>query len=137
MSAYAGNLSGALIEIHIVGLVGVGAGTGSRHRDVDRVINRDQVMDEATGKGPVSAVAGAVAAACDQVGADRTVVGPQANRGGGYVPAFRRVAVSALSAYPGDLSGALIEMNSIRLIGAFHMSTDYAAIDTRGESGRL
>src|SRR4029077_16324147 len=34
----AGYLNGTLIDIHIVRLVGMGAGIGPRHRDIDRMI---------------------------------------------------------------------------------------------------
>src|SRR5271166_5451825 len=111
-----GLLNAGLIEIDVVALVSAGCGIGSRHRDIDRVIQRDRLMDEAAGKGSVSAVAGAVAAAHDHVGADRPVARPLAG-GSGYVPADCRVAVPALSAYAGDLSGALIEVHIVRLAG--------------------
>src|SRR5882672_771055 len=66
-------LKGRLIEIHIISLVGGGTGIGSRHRDIDRVIQRERLMDKAPGKGTVAAVSGAVAAGRDDAGTDTAV----------------------------------------------------------------
>jgi hypothetical protein len=112
-----GHLKGGLIEIHGVRLVGMGAGVGSRYRDVDRLIERERHMGDAPEEGSVPAIAGVVAAGRDYVRADPTVAGALARPGDGHVPTDRRVAVPAMAADTGDLSGALIEMNRIRLMG--------------------
>ncbi len=51
--------------MHVVGLGGVRTGIVSRHRDVDRVIQHERCVDEASVSVAVSAVAGMAAAALD------------------------------------------------------------------------
>jgi hypothetical protein len=57
----AGHLNGALIDIHIVHLVSVGTGIVSRHRDVDRIVQDERCVRDASMKEAVAAIAGLVA----------------------------------------------------------------------------
>ena len=56
---------------HIVGLMGVGARIVSRHRNVDRGIDRDRSMHHRSEEGAIATIAGAVATGVDRARADR------------------------------------------------------------------
>src|SRR3977135_1289151 len=58
VAADTGHLKSGLIEFHIVPLIGVGAGIVSRHRDVDRVVQREGRVNEAAIKVSIAAAAG-------------------------------------------------------------------------------
>src|SRR5882672_7981008 len=75
VAADTGHLKCGLIELHIVRLIGVGTGIVSRHRDVDRVVQREGRVNEAAIKVSIAAVAGVVIPARDRTGADPAVVG--------------------------------------------------------------
>ena len=57
----AGHLNGALIDIHIVHLVGVGTGIVSCHHDFDRIVQDERCVRDASMKEAVAAIAGLVA----------------------------------------------------------------------------
>src|SRR4029077_13795796 len=57
----AGHLNGTLIDIHIVHLVSVGTGIVSRHHDVDRIVQDERCVRDASMKEAVAAIAGLVA----------------------------------------------------------------------------
>ena len=59
------HLKGALIDIHIVQLVSVGTGITSRYRDVDRIVQDERRVRDASVKEAVAAVPGVVASARD------------------------------------------------------------------------
>src|SRR3954454_2414474 len=62
VTADAGNLGRALIEVHVVGLVSIGCGIGTGDRNVDRGVDRDIEVDEAAGEMAVAADACTVVA---------------------------------------------------------------------------
>src|SRR6266704_6887134 len=109
VAADTGHLKSGLIELHIVRLIGVGAGIVSRHRDVDRVVQREGGVNEAAIKVSIAAVAGVVIPARDCTGADPAVIGPVAGSDDGVgrrasppkdrrVAANRRIAIPAITA---------------------------------------
>ena len=60
VAADAGHLMRGLIDHHVVGLLGVGTGIVSGHRDVDRIVKREGRVNEAAIGVSVATVAGAV-----------------------------------------------------------------------------
>ncbi len=60
VSADAGDLDRALIDMHVVDLICLGRRVGTGDRDVDRSIDRDADVDQAAGKMAAAAIAGAV-----------------------------------------------------------------------------
>src|SRR5882724_7026751 len=127
VTADTGHLKCGLIELHIVRLIGVGTGIVSRHRDVDRVVQREGRVNEAAIKVSIAAVAGVVIPARDCTGADPAVVGPVAGSDYGVGrrasppkdrrrAADRRVAVPATTAPAPKLAGTLMEFNRVRLM---------------------
>ena len=106
----------------------MGTGIVSRHRDVDRVVQREGRVNEAAIKVSIAAVAGVVIPARDCTGADPAVVGRVAGSDdriggaasppkGGHISANRRIAVPATTATAGKLAGTLMELNRVRLMG--------------------
>ena len=128
VAADTGHLKSGLIELHIVRLVGVGTGIVSRHRDVDRVVQREGRVNEAAIKVSIAAVAGVVIPARDCTGVDPAVVGRVAGTddrvvGAASLPkdrrvaANRRIAIPAIAAPTRKLAGTLMELSRVRLMG--------------------
>src|SRR5882672_9574097 len=115
VSPDAGHLKGRLIQMHVVCLVGMSAGTISRHRDVDWAIHRERCVDEASIRVTVSAIAGLAAAAVYQRRLYPAVGGSGSRPERGHVAAACRIAVSAIAADTGNLDGRLIDLNRIGL----------------------
>src|ERR1700743_781621 len=107
------DLGTALIELDVVGLVRIGAGVDAGDGDVDRRVDGDVEVDHAAREMTVAAVAGAVRACRDHVGAD------QAEDGGGEpgIAADRDIAVAAVAADAGHLERGLVEVGVVGLIG--------------------
>ena len=78
VAADTGHLKSGLIELHIVLRIGLGTGIVSRHRDVDRVVQREGRVNEAAIKVSIAAVAGVVIPARDHIGASSALVGREA-----------------------------------------------------------
>ena len=112
VAADPGHLDRALIELDVVGLVSVGCRIVTGDGNVDRGVDRHVDVDHASCEMAVAAVAGAVVAGRDDVGAD------QIEKGGENVRASARrgIAVPAVAADAGHLNGGLIEHNIICLI---------------------
>src|SRR5262245_56480032 len=60
IAAKAGHLKYELNELHVVRLIGMDTGIGSRHGDIDRVEQRVSCVDDASVKETISAVTGLV-----------------------------------------------------------------------------
>src|SRR5712691_11282209 len=123
VAADTGHLKCGLIELHIVRLIGVGTGIVSRHRDVDRVVQREGRVNEAAIKVSIAAVAGVVIPGRDCTGADPAVVGSDDGVGrrasapkDRRVSANRRIAIPAITAPARKLAGTLMEFNRVRLM---------------------
>ena len=112
VTADAGNLGRALIEVHVVGLVSIGCGIGTGDRNVDRRVDRDIEIDEAAGEMAVAADACTVVACRYDVRTDQSLN----ERGQPRVTADRDIAVAATPADAGHLKGGLIEFHIVRLV---------------------
>ena len=58
--AHSGDLDRALIDVHVVDLICLGGRVRTGNGNVDRSIDRDADVDQATGKMTAAAIAGAV-----------------------------------------------------------------------------
>jgi hypothetical protein len=105
-----GHLKSRLIEYHIVCLISMGTGIVSRHGNIDWIIQCKRCVNDAAIEVSISAVAGVVSAACDQIGANPVVVGRvasldnrvvgRASREDRHASAARRIVVAAMTAPP-------------------------------------
>ena len=111
-----GHLKSGLIEYHIVCLIGMGVGIVSSHCNIDRIIQYERCVNDAAIEVSISAVAGVVSTACDQIGVNPVVVG-RASREDRHASAARRIIVAAMTAPTGCLGCALEELHCIRLMG--------------------
>src|SRR5262249_14180036 len=130
MAADARHLECGLIEHDVVRLIRLRVRMISRHRNIDRIVERDGGVNEASVKISVSAIAGMVVSGRDGIGADQAMAGGIARAvactsggmAGAAVPidrcisTDRRIAATAASAHPGDLHRTLMELSRARLI---------------------
>jgi hypothetical protein len=98
----AGHLKRGLIEHHTVRLIGVGTGIVSRHRNVDRGIDRDRSMHHCSEEGAIATIAGAVVTAGDRVRAED----PNAPT----LPPNAALPIAAITAHSRDLGRGLIKI---------------------------
>src|SRR3954451_8371390 len=101
VTADAGNLDRALIEVHVVGLVSIGCGIGTGDRNVDRRVDRDIEVDEAGG----GMAGGAAACTVVAVRYDERPVQARDEGAETRVSADRDIAVAATPADAGHLKG--------------------------------
>ena len=116
----------------MVGLKRVVDRTIAANRNVDGSINRNAGVAETSREMPAAAVAGAVMAGIDRVGAEAGAGGKNVN-----VPAQCDVAVTAVAPDAGHLNGTLIDIHIVHLVGvgtgivSCHHDVDWIVQDER------
>src|SRR5947208_1248241 len=102
----AGHLNGGLIEHHMVRLISVGSGIVSRHRNVDRGIDRYRSMHHCSEEVAIATIAGAVVTGGDHARADR----PER----ADVSAQCGIPIAAITTNSRDLGRGLIKIRNVR-----------------------
>ena len=109
MTAPTASLGRALKELHCIRLMSVSVAMKARHRNIDRIKDRDRSMHQGPCEVAIATITGAVASSRDHPGADRSERADASAQCG--------IPIAAITANSRDLGRGLIKIPNVRLMG--------------------